>query len=163
MPTNLSPKSQVSAVILPSTGTYDDVASAVPFGIYTASSDFMSGAAVQVDYVYKKLGGDVVDIELTAANVYAAYEEAVLEYSYIVNLHQAKNVLSDTLGDATGTFNHLGVLQGDSPASASLRYPRYEFSYTKTSGRWPDFGYWYGWHNTCIFSLFQCNQFNTRL
>jgi hypothetical protein len=134
MPTNLSPKSQVSAVILPSTGTYDDVASAVPFGIYTASSDFMSGAAVQVDYVYKKLGGDVVDIELTAANVYAAYEEAVLEYSYIVNLHQAKNVLSDTLGDATGTFNHLGVLQGDSPASASLRYPRYEFSYTKQVG-----------------------------
>jgi hypothetical protein len=42
--------------------------------------------------VYKKLGGDVVDIELTNANVYAAYEEAVLEYSYIINMHQGKNV-----------------------------------------------------------------------
>mgnify|MGYP003134977032 CR=1 FL=1 len=142
MPTNLSPKSQVSAVILPSTGTYGDVASGVPFGMYTGSSDFLSGAAVQVDYVYKKLGGDVVDIELTADNVYAAYEEAVLEYSYILNLHQAKNVLSDTLGDTTGTFNHMGTLDGNefyvddgtSIASASLRYPRYEFSYTKKIG-----------------------------
>jgi len=134
MPVNLSPKSQVSAVILPSSGTAGDVASAIPFGMYTGSYDFLSGAAVQVDYVYKKLGGDVVDIELTAANVYSAYEEAVLEYSYIINLHQSKNVLSDTLGDTTGTFNHLGQLQGDSPTSASLRYPRFEFSYTRTVG-----------------------------
>ena len=134
MPVNLSPKSQVSAVILPSTGTAGDVASAVPFGVYTGSYDFLSGAAVQVDYVYKKLGGDVVDIELTTSNVYSAYEEAVLEYSYIVNLHQAKNVLSDTLGDTTGTFNHLGQLQGDSPVSASLRFPRYNFSYSRQVG-----------------------------
>ena len=52
-------------------------------------------------YVYKKLGGDVVDIELTPANVYAAYEEAVLEYSYIINMHQGKNVLSTVLGETT--------------------------------------------------------------
>ena len=134
MPVNLSPKSQVSAVILPSTGTANDVASAVPFGMYTGSYDFLSGAAVQVNYVYKKLGGDVVDIELTPANVYSAYEEAVLEYSYILNLHQAKNVLSDTLGDTTGTFNHMGVEQGNTPASASLRYPRFQYSYSRQVG-----------------------------
>ena len=134
MPVNLSPKSQVSAVILPSTGTAGDVASVVPFGMYTGSYDFLSGAAVQVNYVYKKLGGDVVDIELTPANVYSAYEEAVLEYSYILNLHQAKNVLSDTLGDTTGTFNHMGVEQGTTPASASLRYPRFQYSYSRQVG-----------------------------
>ena len=45
------------------------------------------------------LGGDVLDIELTPEdNVYTAYEMATLEYSTIVNNHQAKNVLSDFLG-----------------------------------------------------------------
>lgn len=129
MPTNLSPKSQTSAIILTSTGSAEEVSSAVPFGIYTGSAAFRSGASDQVAYVYKKLGGDVVDIELTPANVYAAYEEAVLEYSYIFNLHQGKNVISDALGDVTGTFNHLGQITSG-PASASLRFPRIEANYT---------------------------------
>ena len=133
MPTNLSPRSQVSAVILPSTGSTSEVASSLPFGMYTGSAAFLSGASAQVSYVYKKLGGDIVDIEITTSNVYAAYEESVLEYSYILNLHQGKNVLSDVLGDTTGTFDHKGDLHSG-PASASLAYPRYEFSYAKKVG-----------------------------
>ena len=133
MPTNLQPISQTSAVILSSTGSTDDVASAVPFGMYTGSAEFITGAARQVNYVFKKLGGDVVDIELTDDNVYAAYEEAVLEYSYIVNMHQGKNVLSDTLGKLTGTFDHKGELTSG-PASASLQYPRVVLSYANKVG-----------------------------
>ncbi len=72
MPTNLQPVSQTSAIILSSTGSTDDVASAVPFGMYTGSAEFVTGASRQVNYVFKKLGGDVVDIELTNDNVYAA-------------------------------------------------------------------------------------------
>ena len=128
MPRDLSPNSQTSAIILTSTGSAELVSDAVPFGIYTGSAAFRSGASDQVAYVYKKLGGDVVDIELTPANVYAAYEEAVLEYSYIFNLHQGKNVISDALGDVTGTFNHLGQITSG-PVSASLRFPRIEANY----------------------------------
>ena len=95
MPTRqINPISETSTVILTSTGSADLVAATVPFGVYTGSADFLSGAALQVAYVFKKLGGDVVDIELTPANVYSAYEEAVLEYSYIINLHQSQNVMS---------------------------------------------------------------------
>ena len=83
MPTNISPKSTTSAIILTSTGSTSQVTGALPIGAYTASAEFISGAAAQVAYVYKKLGGDVVDIELTPDNVYAAYEEAVLELSLI--------------------------------------------------------------------------------
>jgi hypothetical protein len=101
MPTNLQPISQTSAIILSQTGTAGDVAAAVPFGVYNSSDYFLSGAAKQVDFVYKRLGGDVVDIELTDSNVYAAYEEAVLEYSYILNMHQGKNILPDALGKTT--------------------------------------------------------------
>ena len=133
MPTNLNPTSTTSAVVLTSTGSADDVSSACPFGIYTGSANFLSGATDQVAYVYKKLGGDVVDIELTTANVYAAYEEAVLEYSYIINLHQGKNVMSTALGNATGTFNHDGTLLSG-PSGSNLRYPRFQSSYANKVG-----------------------------
>ena len=38
MPTNLSPSSTVSAIILPVTGSPGDVAATLPFGMYTGSS-----------------------------------------------------------------------------------------------------------------------------
>jgi len=130
MPTNLSPRSQTSAIVLPSTGSASTVATAVPFGTYTGSLAFLTGAALQVNYVYKKLGGDVVDIELTPANVYAAYEEAVLEYSYIINLHQSKNALSNMLGEQTGTFNHNGEL-ASGPSNVNLKFPRFQIGYSR--------------------------------
>ena len=133
MPTNLSPRSQTSAIVLTSTGSTSDVASALPIGTYVSSSAFISGAAAQVAYVYKKLGGDVVDIELTRANVYAAYEEAVLEYSYIVNMHQGKNVLSTVLGSATGTFDQKGDLK-TGPDGNNLKYPRFSLGYSHRVG-----------------------------
>ena len=138
MATNLSPRSQTSAVVLTKTGSASAVSAAVPFGMYTGSQEFLTGASAQVAYVYKKLGGDVVDIELTPANVYAAYEEAVLEYSYIINLHQSKNMLSDVLGNTTGTFDHLGELESGTLSSSldgskvGLKYPRYQFEYART-------------------------------
>lgn len=133
MPTNLNPVSTTSAIVLTSTGSASKVAAAVPFGIYTGSVDFLSGAALQVNYVYKKLGGDVVDIELTPANVYAAYEEAVLEYSYLINLHQSENIMSDVLGMTTGTFDHKGELK-TGPESVNLRYPRFQFAQARKVG-----------------------------
>ena len=107
MPTDLSPSSTVSALVLPTTGTHSDVASSLAFGIYSSAA-FISGAVDQVSYVHGKLGGNVLDIELQPANVYKAYEEACLEYSYIVNTHQAKNVLADMMGGVTGTFDQDG-------------------------------------------------------
>lgn len=126
----LSPKSQMSKSILPPTGTVANVASSLPLGIYDTSDSFLSGAADQVAYTYKKLGGDVLDIELKASNVYANYEEAVLEYSYLVNLHQSKNMLSDVLGQATGTFDQDGnIVTG--PTNVNLKYPRVMFEYAR--------------------------------
>ncbi len=79
------------------------------------------------------MGGDVVDIELTDSNVYAAYEEAVLEYSYILNMHQGKNILPDALGKTTGTFDHKGdSLSG--PAGTNLQYSKITLSYANKIG-----------------------------
>jgi hypothetical protein len=126
----LTPASQVSAVILPRTGSADDVSLQTPVGVYDTSTDFLSGAADQINYTYQKLGGDVLDIELTTGSVYAAYEEAVLEYSYIVNMHQSKNILSDILGMTTGTFDQSGELKSGALSSSlsgthvALKYPK---------------------------------------
>jgi hypothetical protein len=133
MPTNLNPISETSAIVLTSTGSAANVAAGLPFGVYSGSANFLSGASLQVAYTYKKLGGDVVDIELTPSNVYAAYEEAVLEYSYILNIHQSKNTLSTYLGEATGTFNHLGD-RTSGPENINLKFPRFTIGYSQRVG-----------------------------
>ena len=136
----LTPKQNPSPVVLPATGTIGDVASSLPLGVYSTSDDFLSGAASQVAYTFRKLGGDVLDIELTANNVYANFEEAVLEYSYLVNTHQAKNILSTILGAQTGTFDHLGEIKSGSLSSSlggrgiELRYPQIRFEYARRFG-----------------------------
>jgi hypothetical protein len=132
----LTPVSQTSAVILPQTGTITDVATTLPYGIYSSSDSFLTGAADQVAYTYKMLGGDVLDIELTAGNVYAAYEDACIEYSYLVNLHQSKNSLSDLLGSSTGSFDSDGtIIAGDASGSAAAtKYTRFSFEYSRRIG-----------------------------
>tara|TARA_R100001594_G_scaffold21804_1_gene42144 strand:+ start:270 stop:1577 length:1308 start_codon:yes stop_codon:yes gene_type:complete len=145
-PPKLSPVQKTSPYVLKSTGSYDKVIStSVPYGVYLdgamKSTEWISGAVGQVALTYKMLGGDVLDIELTEDNVYTSYELATLEYSYIVNNHQAKNVLSDFLGDVTGTFDHEGKIQaGDLSSSlggshAALKYPKFTFEYGKRVSR----------------------------
>ena len=150
----LTPSQTTSAIALPQTASLSDVTStSLPFNIYNDgtsplySDDFITGAVDQVAYTYKKLGGDVLDLELTKENVFASYEESVLEYSYILNIHQAKNVLGDMLGNTTGTFNHDGNLINEGSLSsslgefgqsghkhASLSYPSFRFEYSKKVG-----------------------------
>ena len=142
----LTPASNSSKSILPATGSEGDVNKSVPYKVYSDTSSglydttFLSGAANQVTYVYRKLGGDVLDIELNVASVYASYEEAVLEYSYILNIHQANNSLSSYLGHSTASFDHKGQLKstGDTTLSssldgkhASLKYPKFDFGYSR--------------------------------
>lgn len=139
----LTPASTLSAIVLPSTGSALKVNETLPYKIYSDSSgplystQFLTGAADQVSYVYKKLGGDVLDIELTEGNVYAAYEESVLEYSYLINIHQASNILSDALGNTTGSFDSKGnILSGELSSSlggdhVALKYPKFEYGMTR--------------------------------
>lgn len=122
----LTPASTKSAIVLPETGSTDTVAASLPLGVYSSSTEFLSGAASQVDYTYRKLGGDVLDIELTEKNVYANYEEAVLEYSYLVNIHQSKNTLGSMLGAQTASFDHKGEVT-TGPEDVALKYPRFSF------------------------------------
>ena len=123
----LTPASTTSAITLPEDGVEADVVSTLAIGFYSTDA-FLSGAASQVAYTHKRLGGDVLDIELTAKNVYNHYEEACLEYSYIVNLHQARNALGSALGSPTGSFDEKGALT-DPSLNVALKYPKFQFDY----------------------------------
>lgn len=157
----LTPAQQTSVIVLPENyqvpgagAEKDALIASFPFGIYAnvdywfdgdgnaeqAQVDtFLQGAADQVAYTYRKLGGDVLDIELTKEQVFAAYEEAVLEYSYILNIHQTKNTLSNSLGNSTGSFNEDGAITEDVADNSvvnkrthvSLKYPRFDFAYAR--------------------------------
>ena len=55
-PPTLTPVQQTSPYVLPATGTTGNVtATAVPYGVYLSSNEFLSGAASQVSYTYKML------------------------------------------------------------------------------------------------------------
>ena len=137
----LSPASKMSKVILPAHGDPANVnSSTLPFGVYIDSNywsteqidSFKTGAVEQVSFVYKKIGGDVLDIELVETQVYAAYEEACLEYSYLINLHQSKNALPFALGQSTSSFNSDGQMSSSDPnVSANLAFPKMSFTYAK--------------------------------
>tara|TARA_R100000030_G_scaffold14929_1_gene9825 strand:+ start:187 stop:1467 length:1281 start_codon:yes stop_codon:yes gene_type:complete len=129
----LTPTSTTSAIVLPKTGSFNgstpansEVTDACPIGAYSGSAAFVTGAVAQVAFVYKRLGGDVLDIEITSGSVYAAYEESCLEYSYIINMHQSKNVIGSALGSETGSFNHRGEIT-DGPQDYALKYPKFSF------------------------------------
>ena len=127
----LTPESTTTSVRLSSSAAAIDasILSAYPYSIYTDNQYFLSGAAEQVAYVYKMLGGDVLDIELTNQNVFSAYQAACLEYSYLVNIHQAKNSLPNMLGGATGSFDEKGnILSGSSVygQNIELKFPRFQ-------------------------------------
>jgi len=133
----LTPASQMSKVILPTGSSPSDAAGATfPFSVYTSDQFFLSGAADQVAYTFHKLGGDVLDIELTKEQVFSSYQESVLEYSYLLNIHQAKNSIGDLLGAKTGSFDEEGQLQ---PGQANLndvalKFPKFKFEYTRRVG-----------------------------
>jgi hypothetical protein len=129
----LTPASNISVSRLSPTGTYGNVATSLAYGIYSEAA-FVSGAVDQVAYTYQKLGGEILDIELKDAQVYNAYEEATLEYSYLMNIHQAKNILSNVLGGTTGSFDEDGQLTAGhelEDTNVSLRFPRFDFAYAR--------------------------------
>jgi len=76
-----------------------------PFGFFDSDSDFRTEADAMVTFVKRKLGDDILSVELTKKQIWACFEEAFLEYGSIVNQYQAKSQLLSLLGAQTGSLN----------------------------------------------------------
>jgi hypothetical protein len=95
-----------------------------PFGVYDSETHFITEADNMVIYVKRKLGDDILSVELTKKQIFANLEEATLEYSSILNQYQAKSQLVNYLGFPTGSnMTPLG------PSGSENKYPRENLEY----------------------------------
>ena len=65
--------------------TFTQFTSPTPFGFYDNESDFQTEADNMVTFVKRKLGDDILSVELTKKQIFGNFEEATLEYSSILN------------------------------------------------------------------------------
>ena len=76
-----------------------------PFSFFDADNDFQVEADAMITFVKRKLGDDVLSVELTRKQIWGCFEESTLEYSSIINQYQAKSQLANLLGGATGSLD----------------------------------------------------------
>ena len=74
-----------------------------PFGIFDDEADFQNDADRIVTFVKRKLGDDILSVELTKKQIWSCFEQATMEYSTIVNEYQTKSQLSNLMGISTGS------------------------------------------------------------
>lgn len=84
---------------------FENTSSPTSFGIYDSETDFVSDADNIVTFVKRKLGDDILSVELTKKQIWGNFEEATLEYSSILNQYQAKSQLVNFLGYSTGSMS----------------------------------------------------------
>jgi len=87
------------------TAAFKDYSNPTPFSTYDTDPHFSGTADSMIKFVYNKLGGNILQVELTNKDVYTSLEESVLEYSSIVNSYNAKSVLADIIGSQTGSLS----------------------------------------------------------
>lgn len=73
-----------------------------PFGAFDSDTHFQEEADSMVLYVKRRLGDDIMTVELTSKQIWANFEEATLEFSKQINAHQAVSYMSNILGLKTG-------------------------------------------------------------
>lgn len=75
-----------------------------PFGFFDTDADFQAEADAMITFVKRKLGDDILSVELTSKQIWACFEEAFCEYGAVVNQYQAKSQLMNLMGSATGSL-----------------------------------------------------------
>lgn len=74
-----------------------------PFGVFDDDVEFQSDADKVIPFVKRKLGDDILSVELTKKQIWACFEEATMEYGSLVNEYQTKSQLSNLMGISTGS------------------------------------------------------------
>ncbi len=93
--------------------TFANTTNPTPFGVFDDDTEFQSDADKMVTFVKRKLGDDILSVELTKKQIFACFEESFFTYGQIVNEYQARSQISTFLGTATGSLS-----------GSEQRYPR---------------------------------------
>ncbi len=78
--------------------------SPTPFGQFDSDSAFQTHADAMIPFVKRKLGDDILSVELTRKQIWTCFEEATFEYSKLINEYTTKSQLSNLLGISTGSM-----------------------------------------------------------
>jgi hypothetical protein len=85
--------------------TFANTTNPTPFGFFDSDTDFITEADSMITFVKRKLGDDILSVELTKKQIWASFEEAFCEYGSIINQYQAKSQLANLMGGATGSLS----------------------------------------------------------
>ena len=107
---------------------FDPANSPTPFGIYDDDDHFQHEANRMVVYVKRKLGDDILSVELTNKQIWANFEEATLKYSKIINQNQAESYMSNLMGISTGSLED-GSGNKVGPHGKEQQFPRETLEY----------------------------------
>jgi len=109
--------------------SFQSTTNPTPFAVFDEEKDFILDANAMVTFVKRKLGDDILSVELTNKQVWMSFEEATLEYGRIVNEYQTKSQLGNLLGnDLNVPTNEEGVRDGG-PSGAESKFPRETLEY----------------------------------
>lgn len=74
-----------------------------PFGFFDSDPQFQAEADGMVVFVKRKLGDDVLSVELSSKEIWSCFEEACCEYSRLVHEMKIQSELINVLGLPTGS------------------------------------------------------------
>ena len=77
--------------------TFVNTTQPTPFGVYDNDDHFQEEADGMVTWVKRRLGDDIMSVELTNKQIWACFEESVLEFSKHVNGYQAESYMSNLI------------------------------------------------------------------
>lgn len=79
------------------------ISGATPFAYYDSESEFQSDGPKVAKWCARRLGYPVVDIEIQSGSFYACFEEAINEYSAVVNSWNIRDNMLNVQGASTAS------------------------------------------------------------
>jgi len=115
--------------------TFTNTTSPTPFGFFDEESAFKTEADNMITFVKRKLGDDILSVELTKKQIWATLEEATLEFSAILNTYQAKSQIVNFLGGPiTGSTGEMSGSEGKYPRENLDYLTRFAEPYAQEAG-----------------------------
>jgi len=93
--------------------TFATTLNPTPFGFFDNDASFISEADSIVTFTKRVLGDDILSVELTKKQIWACFEQSLLDFGYWVNQYQTISQISSFLGLTTGSL-----------AGSEQQYPR---------------------------------------
>jgi len=82
---------------------FTDTLNPTPFAFFDSDSSFQTEADSMVTFVKRKMGDDVLSVELTKKEIWSCFEEACCEYSRLIHETKIVSEMTNVLGLSTGS------------------------------------------------------------